>query len=116
MRSGGGADADLAEQWLDRRRWYRIGEDIALDPFAAERAHQRELLGRLHALRHGSHAQAPRERDDGADDGAAFGVVLACRLNEAAVDLDRVEAAVAQIARCRVTRADRKSKRLNYSH
>src|ERR1051325_7972528 len=95
---GGGELAALAEHRLDSGAGDRPREDIALDLVAAKGADELKLLVGRDALRDRLHAQAAGERDDGPDDGGAFGIRSGDRLDEASIDLERIEIGAPQIA------------------
>src|SRR5687768_16584995 len=105
-RSGDGAGAGAAEQFPRFRRRDRTGIEIALDSVAAERLDKAPLLGGRNPFGHRLHAEAAGEGYDGADDGEALRVPLGNGMDEAAVDLERVERRLAQIAERRIAGAE----------
>ena len=62
-------------------------EQVALDFRAAEDANLLQLLRRLHPFGGDPHAEASREIDGGADDGAGFALIRQTQ-DETAIDLD----------------------------
>src|SRR5205085_10684371 len=96
--SGRVEDAVAAEQFAHSLGGNRAREDIALDLVASERTHDAELLGRGDAGRDGLHAEAAGQGNHGADDGGALRILGGDRLDEALVDLQRIEFGAAQIA------------------
>src|SRR5882724_9646928 len=93
------------EELLEARRLDRPAEVVALRVRAVHLAQQIELLLGLHSLGHHFHVQAAGEREDGVDD--LQGVVgRADALDEAAVDLQRVDGELVQVAERAVSGAE----------
>src|SRR5712664_928067 len=86
-----------AQERLELQGLDRTAEVIALRVGAAHLAQQIELLLGLHALGHHLHVQAVGEREDGVDDLQPV-VGGAHALDEAAVDLERIDGELVQVA------------------